>query len=378
MPDAPSPTRSRILIVDDEVAQMKALCATLRDHEFETVGFSDPRDALAALKDRHFDLLLTDLMMPGMDGIELLEAARHTDPNLVGVMMTGAGTIATAVEAMKAGALDYILKPFELNVILPVISRALAMRTLRIINAQLDEGLRQRTAELEATNKELEAFSYSVSHDLRAPLRAMDGFSSMLLQDFAGEVPAEAQRLLRNISINAKRMGRLIDDLLGFSRLTRQPLSRHWISITALVQEVLRDLCKDQDARRLDIKVGDLPNCEGDPALLTQVYINLVSNALKFTRHRERACIEVGCQQPEHGPIYFVRDNGAGFDMQYADKLFGVFQRFHRTEEFEGTGVGLSIVQRIVHRHGGRIWAEAAVDQGAAFYFTIPPTMQAH
>jgi signal transduction histidine kinase len=369
MSEAPYP---RILIVDDELAQMKALCATLREHNYQTTGFPAPKSALAALRPGQFDLLLTDLMMPGMDGIALLQVARQIDPRLVGVMMTGAGTVATAVEAMKAGALDYILKPFELSVILPVIERALAMRRLRIINAELDEGLRQRTSELEAANKELEAFSYSVSHDLRAPLRAMDGFSSILMADFRPDLPAEARRLLQNISINARRMGQLIDDLLGFSRLSRQPLTRQQVDVAAIVHGVLRDLFKEADRSRLEVSVAELPDCEGDASLLTQVFVNLLSNAVKFSRHREKARIEVGCHQHGQEQVYFVRDNGAGFDMQYAEKLFGVFQRFHRSDEFEGTGVGLSIVQRIIHRHGGRIWAEAHVNKGATFYFTIP------
>ena len=368
----PKGSLPRILIVDDEVAQMKALCATLREHHYDTVGFPTPKAALAALQSGRFELLLTDLMMPQMDGIALLQAARQTDPHLVGVMMTGAGTIATAVEAMKAGAIDYILKPFDLSVILAVLVRALAMRRLRVINAELDEGLRQRTAELEAANKELEAFSYSVSHDLRAPLRAIDGFSNMLLLNHAPGLSPEAQRLLNNISLNSKRMGQLIDDLLGFSRLTRQPLSRQEVSVAALVQGVLRDLRKEQNSRPLEISVAPLPHCQGDPSLLTQVFVNLLSNAFKFTRHRAPAKIEIGSRQQEREQVYFVRDNGAGFDMQYAEKLFGVFQRFHRADEFEGTGIGLSIVQRIIHRHGGRIWAEAQVEQGATFYFTIP------
>jgi hypothetical protein len=358
--------------VDDEAAQMKALCDTLRDHGYETVGFTTGKAALEALGETKFDLLLTDLMMPEMDGIALLRAALETDPHLVGIMTTGAGTITSAVEAMKAGALDYILKPFELSVILPVLSRALTVHRLRMENAALGRRVRERTTELEAANKELEAFSYSVSHDLRAPLRAVDGFSSMLLNQYSPQLPAEARRLLNKVSTSTRRMGQLIDDLLRFSRLGRQSLSKQPVNISALVHDVIDDLRKEQGDRRIEIRVGDLPDGVGDPSLLKQVFVNLLSNAFKFTRHRESAVIEVGCRQHEGETLLFVRDNGAGFDMQYAEKLFGVFQRLHGSEEFEGTGVGLSIVQRIILRHGGRIWADAGVDKGATFYFTLP------
>jgi two-component system sensor histidine kinase/response regulator len=319
-----------------------------------------------------FDLVLTDLMMPEMDGIALLRAALEIDPNLIGIIMTGEGTIATAVEAMKTGALDYILKPFKLSVILPVLSRALAVRALRLKNAELEQHVRQRTAELEAANKELEAFCYSVSHDLRAPLRHIDGFSNLLLTNFSEQMPADARRLLNFVTTSATRMGQLIDDLLHFSRLGRQHLSTRLVSISALVQEVLNDFAREQNERSIEIKLGELPDCVGDPSLLKQVFVNLLSNAFKFTRHKEKTVIEVGSQQQEEQIVYFVRDNGAGFDMQHQEKLFGVFQRLHTVEEFEGTGVGLSIVQRIIQRHGGRIWAEAEIDKGAAFYFTIP------
>ncbi|MEP6667857.1 MAG: response regulator [Chthoniobacter sp.] len=368
-----APPTARILIVDDEAPQMKALCETLRDHDYETVGFTTGQAALVALRETKFDLLLTDLMMPGMDGIALLRAARETDPHLVGILMTGAGSIATAVEAMKAGALDYILKPFELRVILPVLSRALAMRRLRLENAELEKRVRERTAELEVANKELEAFSYSVSHDLRAPLRAIDGFSSILDRDFRHGMPDEAGRLLDRVTTSARRMGQLIDDLLRFSRLGRQALARRPVNTSNLVQAVLQDLRKLQGDRNIEVDVGDLPECVGDPSLLQQVFYNLLANAFKYTSRKKEAKVNVGHRMENGEGVFFIQDNGAGFDMQYVDKLFGVFQRLHRDEQFEGTGVGLSIVQRIVHRHGGRVWAEGELDCGATFSFTLPP-----
>ncbi len=242
---------------------------------------------------------------------------------------------------------------------------------VRLLNAQLEQRVAERTAQLEAANAELEAFSYSVSHDLRGPLRAMNGFSQAVIEDFGPQLPEEARRYLLTIRSGAERMGTLIDDLLTFSRLSRQPLKKRMINTQELVEDVLRELDSQRQGRIVEIKVGDVPACKGDEVLLRQVWINLLSNALKYTRRRERAEIEIGCRHQDGADVFFVRDNGTGFDMAYADKLFGVFQRLHRAEEFEGTGVGLAIVQRVVHRHGGRVWAEAVVDRGATFHFTL-------
>lgn len=243
---------------------------------------------------------------------------------------------------------------------------------IRQLNADLERRVVQRTSELEVANRELEAFSYSVSHDLRAPLRAVDGFSQAVIEDYSGQLPEEGQRYLETIRTSAQKMGTLIDDLLTFSRLSRAPLRRQTVHVTQLVRDILDDLQPPQAGRDLTITVGALPPCAGDPSLLRQVWINLLSNALKYTLKRAPAVVEIGCQQDGDGLTYFVRDNGTGFDMRYADKLFGVFQRLHRAEDYEGTGVGLAIVQRIVHRHGGRIWADAALDRGATFFFTLP------
>jgi light-regulated signal transduction histidine kinase (bacteriophytochrome) len=242
---------------------------------------------------------------------------------------------------------------------------------IRQLNAELEERVVKRTAELEAANKELEAFSYSVSHDLRSPLRTVDGFSQAVLEDYGTKLPEEGRRYLQTIRQGAQRMGTLIDDLLTFSRLSRLPLHKQTVDTAKLVRDSLDELDSERQGRKIDMCISELPRCHGDPALLKQVWMNLLSNALKYTRKRATAVVEAGCHSDNGEDIYFVRDNGTGFDMQYVDKLFGVFQRLHRADEFEGTGVGLAIVQRVVHRHGGRIWVEAAVDRGATFYFTL-------
>ena len=367
---------ARILIVDDEAAQMRALCDTLRDQGYDPEGFTAGEDALKALRERQFDLLLTDLMMPGMDGITLLRAAQKTDPHLLGIIMTGQGSIATAVEAMQTGAFDYILKPFKLSVILPVLARALAMRKLQLENSALQEALRRHTAELEAANKELEAFSYSVSHDLSAPLRAVDGYARMLEEDCAEGLGDEGRRLLAKVRANATRMGNLIDDLLEFSRSGRQPMRAASVDMAALVREVAAELSPAYPAARIEISA--LPQALGDAALLRQVWANLIGNALKYASKKSEPCIAIHSIANGAEVEYRVSDNGAGFDPRYADRLFGVFQRLHRADEFPGTGVGLALVQRIVLRHGGRVWADGKPGEGACFGFALSAKQTGH
>jgi PAS domain S-box-containing protein len=253
-------------------------------------------------------------------------------------------------------------------------ARIRAEEEVRTINARLERRVLERTAQREAANRELGTFAYSISHDLRAPLRAIHGFSRILLEDHAPTLPAEAKRYLEVIGDNVLQMGELIDKLLTFSRLSRQPLQKQPVAPAELVAQALDDL-RPEIEPRVEILVRDLPACAGDPALLKLVFVNLLSNAIKYTGRRERPRIEVGALPGAdgHAAVYFVRDNGAGFDMRQVHKLFGVFQRLHHAGDYPGTGLGLAIVQRILHRHGGGVWAEAKVEQGATFYFTMEP-----
>jgi light-regulated signal transduction histidine kinase (bacteriophytochrome) len=238
---------------------------------------------------------------------------------------------------------------------------------------QLNLNLERNIAQLQLTNKELESFSYSVSHDLRAPLRSINGYAQMIQDDHAHSFNDEAKRMFNVIRKNATKMGTLIDDLLAFSRMGRKEITRVPIQFNKLVEPVIAELKQNAPANT-QIIIHPLPDTQGDPALLSQVYINLISNAIKYSAKRETPIIELGAKEKEEEFVYFVKDNGAGFDMQYAHKLFGVFQRLHGNEEFEGTGVGLAIVQRIIVKHGGKVWAEGRLDEGATFYFSLPRT----
>lgn len=243
---------------------------------------------------------------------------------------------------------------------------------VRRLNEELEERVVERTGRLEAMNKELEAFSYSVSHDLRAPLRAIDGFSRIMLEDCADRLDDEGRRFLNIIRSNTQKMGLLIDDLLAFSRLGRQEIRRMDTDMEALVTSVVESLRATVPERVLQFDVKHLPPAYGDRSMLQQVFMNLLSNAIKYTRPKEKAVIEIGCWSEGDENTYYVKDNGVGFEMEYVNKLFGVFQRLHSEEEFEGTGVGLAIVQRVIHRHSGRVWAEGKLNEGATFYFTLP------
>ncbi|MET0518257.1 MAG: ATP-binding protein [Burkholderiaceae bacterium] len=364
--------RIRILIVDDEAAQMTALCDTLGAQDFDPVGCGSGAAGLLALQQQGpFELLLSDLMMPGMDGIMLMRQALQLDANLAVIIMTGAGTIDSAVEAMRAGAMDYILKPFRLSTAMPVLERSLRLRQLRLHNETLARQLSERMTELEIANVELDAFTRSASHDLRTPLNAVIGFSGLVLARYGGQLPEQAADWLRQIEAAGQRMNELIDDLLRLSQLGRQALRLAPVDLNVLLRRVVA--AQQPLAAAVEIIVAvDLPPVMADEGLLEQVFVNLLSNACKFSHGAARPRVEIGIEQCDGRPVLFVRDNGAGFEMAQAHRLFVPFERLHKAEEFAGTGVGLSIVQRIVQRHGGRIWAVGKRGEGATFYLELP------
>lgn len=272
-----------------------------------------------------------------------------------------------AAEIVIAGSDGHAARAVGIN--LDITERKRADEEIRTLSADL----MCRAGELEASNNELEAFSYSISHDLRSPLRAIDGFSRMVLSDCSAQLDAQGQRMLGVIRSETQRMGQLIDDLLAFSRLGRQPIMRQPLEMEALAREVFEKLAALEPERKLRLDLQPLPSASGTRAMILQVWDNIISNAIKFTKERECGEVAIGVEHGDDGvPIYYVRDNGAGFDMQHANKLFGVFERLHSQQEFPGTGVGLALVQRILRRHGGRVWADAQVDQGATFFFTLP------
>lgn len=255
------------------------------------------------------------------------------------------------------------------------LERKAATDSLRDLNASLEQHVRQRTAELEAANQELEAFSYSVSHDLRAPLRTVDGFSQALIEDYGSQLDATAKNYLERVRASAQYMGTLIDGMLRLSRLSRAALQPEEVDLSEMAREIVAQLHETDPARNARVDIADGLRCHGDRGLLWVVLENLLNNAWKYTRRRADTHIEFGSTKLNGETVYFVRDNGAGFDMKYDDKLFGAFQRLHRADEFEGTGIGLATVQRIIHRHLGRVWAEAELNKGATFFFTISSVM---
>src|SRR5688572_2767485 len=374
--ETPAPA-GRLLIVDDESILVTALLSTLREHGYTAIGATTPTDALEIIKRQPVDVMLTDLHLPEMDGIALLRAALKVDPGLTVIMMTGFGTIDTAVDAMKSGAVDYIIKPFKLKSVLAILSRALAVRQLRQQNELLAKRLEQRTQELEAANKELEAFSYSVSHDLRAPLRAIEGFTESLIEDCEQGNKENLHEFGQRIRRGVKRMASMIDDLLRMATAVRAEMKRSDIDLGRMAQEIMAKFQSQAPDRKVEFTVGADMLAFGDPGLLQLVMDNLLANAWKYTGRVDVARIETGMRKNGNETVFFVRDNGIGFNMSEVGRLFMPFQRLVTAKEFEGTGIGLATVARIIRRHGGKIWAESEPGNGATFSFSLPNSEQA-
>ena len=323
------------------------------------------------------DVVLLDLGLPDSQGFDTFIKVHNSVPQIPIVILSGLTDETLAARAVREGAQDYLVKGHVANNLLGrclgyAIERKQVEVELQKHRDHLEELVEQRTVELVVVNKELESFSYSVSHDLRAPLRAIDGFSRILLEDYTEKLDDEGKRLLNIIQNNTQKMGQLIDDLLAFSRVGRQEKKLLNIDMAELAKGVFKELNDTVTGQTIQSNINSIPNASGDRSMIRQVFINLLSNAIKFTRPKGTSIIEVGGWTEENENIYYVKDNGVGFDMKYSDKLFNVFQRLHSSSEFEGTGVGLAIVQRIIHRHGGRVWAEGEVGKGATFFFTLP------
>ena len=361
----------RILIVDDcEEDREYAKRLLNRAAEFTWIfnEASDGKAGLAlALSRGPFDCILLDYRLRDMDGIEFMQLLPKQlgEPAMAAVLWTGAGDEALAVRAMKLGVQSYLSKK-DLNA--TILTRAI---DYAINHFELTLANRKSVKALEKAHRELEAFTYSVSHDLRAPLRHIAGFSGILINDFGPAMPVEAKDMLQLISDTAARMQLMVDGLLSLTRVDRQPLNLRGTDLNVIVDQVISVLGAE-GTERVEWRIARLPALECDSTLITQVFQNLISNALKYSRHQTSAVIEIGSiQEAGKPPVIFVRDNGAGFNMNYSQKLFGVFQRMHTESQFEGTGIGLATVLRIVQKHRGAIWAEAEIDHGATFYFTV-------
>ena len=357
-----------ILLVDNEPGGLLALEAILEPLGQKLITARSGQEALRQLLAHDFALILLDIQMPELDGFQTAALIRERERSRHTPIIFLTASYESEVQVFRGyavGAVDYVFKPLQPEILRSKVSVFVEL-------ARTTEVVRKQAAQLEAANKDLESFSYSVSHDLRAPLRAIDGYTSILREHCGDRLDDEDNRVLGKIIENTKRMETLIKDLLAFSQLGRRPISAAEIDMVALAREVIDELRSAPGPQVPQCVLKPLPVGWGDRSLIRQVWLNLLSNAIKFTGAKEVPSIELGGSSEDAMNVYYVKDNGAGFDMRYYDKLFGVFQRLHSAREFPGTGVGLAIVQRVVARHGGRAWAEGKLGEGATFYFALP------
>jgi two-component system NtrC family sensor kinase len=388
--------RARLLAIDDSPTYLESLAEAFSSEGYEVTQSASAKEGLELIAHDTFDCVMVDLVMPEMDGIEVCqrihEMGRAMDQPMIVIMLTSSETKEDMTRGLEAGADDFVGKSSDMAVLKARIRALLRRKFFQGENRRIREQLLRteleateaRAArelsetravlvdELERKNKELEAFSYSVSHDLRAPLRSIDGFGKILLEEYADKLDQKGQRYLSQVRAAAQRMGELIDDLLQLSKVGRAELQRKRVDLSGLARTVTTELERAAPHRRVQVVIADGVVADADYRLLQVVLENLLGNAWKFTTTVAEAIIEVGVSQRDGVSTYFVRDNGAGFDMSHAGKLFTPFHRLHAEAEFPGTGIGLATVRRIVDRHGGRVWAESAVEGGATFLWTLP------
>ena len=358
----------KILMVDDKPENLIALERLLRDMPVALYTASSGNEALRLTIYHDFALALLDIQMPEMDGYELAEILRQEEKTaeMPFIFISAIYTESINIfQGYETGAFSYITKPFEPKVLLAKVQ-------FFIDKYRKEQALQLKTRELELINEELKSFSYSVSHDLRAPLRAIGGFSRVLQRKALDKLDQDHQRYLNMIVENVDRMGQLIDELLTFSRITRQEQNYSKVDMTNLANTVFEELMQTGHPHAPKLQVSELPEISADKTMMHQVLTNLIGNAIKYSKNTKDPLIEIGAKEGDDEVVYYIKDNGVGFDMEYRQKLFQLFQRLHTEEEFEGAGVGLAIVKRIIDRHKGTIWAESVVDKGSTFYFSIP------
>lgn len=366
--------KPHLLLVDDHPENLVALEAVLGSLDVELIAVTSGNEALKAALRYDFSVALLDVQMPGMDGFELAELLRSNKrtANIPVMFISAVFTDSDYVfRGYEKGALSFITKPFQPEILVYKVKFFIEKHEQEKVLHQLNDDLRQKNTELEALNKEMESFSYSVSHDLRAPLRAINGYAQMLEEDCYDQLDDEGKRYLGLVRDNASRMGLLIDSLLEFSRLGKKAIVKSRVDMNSLANSVLQEI-KLSQPHRARVVIDELLPVNADLQLIHQVLVNLLTNAIKYSSKKEEPLVEMRSFKQNGNIVYEIRDNGAGFDNNYKNKLFGIFQRLHGADEFEGTGVGLALVKRIIIKHGGEIWAEGEVNKGATFSFSLP------